>query len=85
MYEKILNDPLVFSEDFGEEARSILTGLLSRDPAQRLGYKGAQDIKKHPFFANHIDFKLLAEKKIRPPFKPSVSSPVVRVSMHACL
>jgi len=76
MYQKILNQPLTFGPEIGEEARSILTGLLNRDPTQRLGVNGAEEIKKHPFFANHLDFKALAEKKIHPPFKPSVSSPV---------
>lgn len=80
MYEKILNDPLRFGDEFGEEAISILTGLLNRDPSRRLGVKGAEEIKKHPFFHNHIDFKLLAAKKLQPPFKPSVASPVVSFS-----
>ena len=78
MYQKILHDPLVFGDDIGVEARSILTGLLTRDPTQRLGVNGAEEIKSHPFFANHIDFQKLIQKKIQPPFKPSVSSPVVR-------
>jgi serum/glucocorticoid-regulated kinase 2 len=77
MYEKILQDPLVFGPEIGSEARSILTGLLTRDPARRLGVNGADEIKKHPFFHNHIDFRKLLEKKIQPPFKPSVASPVV--------
>ncbi|KAG7440874.1 AGC/Akt protein kinase [Guyanagaster necrorhizus] len=76
MYEKILRDPLVFGPEIGDEAKSILTSLLNRDPTQRLGVNGADEIKKHPFFHNHIDFKKLAEKKIHPPFKPSVTSPV---------
>ncbi|RPD54640.1 AGC/Akt protein kinase [Lentinus tigrinus ALCF2SS1-7] len=76
MYQKILNDPLVFGDDIGAEARSILTGLLTRDPTQRLGVNGAEEIRTHPFFANHIDFQKLIQKKIQPPFKPSVSSPV---------
>ena len=78
MYQKILNDPLVFGDDIGQEARSILTGLLTRDPTQRLGVNGAEEIRTHPFFAHHIDFQKLIQKKIQPPFKPSVSSPVVR-------
>ena len=77
MYEKILNDPLRFGEEFSPEACRILTGLLNRDPYHRLGVKGAEEIKRHAFFHNHIDFKLLKEKKIQPPFKPSVASPVV--------
>ena len=83
MYEKILNDPLVFGEEFAPEAQSILTALLNRDPTRRLGVKGAEEIKRHPFFHKHIDFKLLAKKKIHPPFKPSVASPVVR-SVYYC-
>lgn len=77
MYQKILADPLTFGPDIGTEARSILTSLLNRDPSKRLGVNGAEEIKKHPFFVNHIDFKKLLQKKIQPPFKPSVSSPVV--------
>lgn len=77
MYQKILTDPLTFGSDIGAEARTILTSLLNRDPSKRLGVNGAEEIKKHPFFVNHIDFKKLLQKKIQPPFKPSVSSPVV--------
>ena len=82
MYKKILNDPLVFGPEFGSEARSILTCLLTRDPYKRLGVRGAEEIKKHPFFEKHINFKQLLEKKIHPPFKPSVASPVVRACPH---
>ena len=77
MYQKILQNPLVFGDEIGSQARSILTGLLTRDPAHRLGVNGADEIKKHPFFAKNIDFDKLVQKKIQPPFKPSVASPVV--------
>lgn len=76
MYQKILHNPLVFGDEISPQARSILTGLLTRDPSQRLGVNGAEEIRKHPFFEQHIDFKKLLQKKIQPPFKPSVSSPV---------
>ncbi|KAF9643504.1 Pkinase-domain-containing protein [Thelephora ganbajun] len=76
MYKKILHNPLVFGDEISPLARSILTGLLNRDPSQRLGVNGAEEIKRHPFFAQHIDFERLLQKKIQPPFKPSVSSPV---------
>jgi serum/glucocorticoid-regulated kinase 2 len=75
MYEKILRDPLLFPDEVSSSARSILTGLLTRDPAQRLGVNGAEEIKRHPFFEK-IDWRRLAQKKIQPPFKPSVRSPV---------
>ncbi|KAG5735362.1 Serine/threonine-protein kinase gad8 [Termitomyces sp. T112] len=76
MYRKILNDPLVFGSEFGSEARSVLTGLLTRDPTKRLGVHGAEEIRRHPFFRNHIDFDKLLQKRIIPPFKPRVASPV---------
>ncbi|GLB38393.1 putative haspin like kinase domain containing protein [Lyophyllum shimeji] len=76
MYRKILNDPLNFGPEFGSEAQSVLTGLLTRDPSRRLGVNGAEEIKRHPFFKNHIDFNKLLQKQIQPPFKPSVASPV---------
>jgi len=71
-----LYDPLVFPEDMSAQAKSILTGLLTRDPAARLGARGAQEIKAHPFFSQHLDWHKLAAKKIRPPFKPSVASAI---------
>jgi len=73
---KILEDPLVFGPEIGPEARSILTSLLTRDPVRRLGANGAEEIKKHPFFQKHINFRKLLQKEIQPPFKPSVASPV---------
>lgn len=78
MYEKILSDPLVFGPEFSPDARHLLTGLLTRDPTKRLGSNGADDIKRHPFFAKHLDFHKLLKKRYQPPFKPIVASPVVR-------
>jgi serum/glucocorticoid-regulated kinase 2 len=74
MYQRILSDPLNFPPDVSPDAKSIMTGLLQRDPACRLGANGAEDIKQHPFFAKHINWQRLLAKKIQPPFKPSVES-----------
>ncbi|ORX33926.1 kinase-like domain-containing protein [Kockovaella imperatae] len=76
MYRKILSDPLRFPEEVGTEARALLVQLLNRDPAKRLGVNGAHEIKNHPFFARHIDFYKLWQKKIQPPFKPQVASAI---------
>ncbi|KDN46998.1 Pkinase-domain-containing protein [Tilletiaria anomala UBC 951] len=78
MYRKILQDPLRFGDEVRPDARSLLTLLLNRDPAQRLGsgQSGAEVIKAHPFFSKHIDWKMLLAKKVRPPFKPSVASAI---------
>ncbi|EPQ26284.1 uncharacterized protein PFL1_06219 [Pseudozyma flocculosa PF-1] len=78
MYRKILQDPLRFGDEVSPDARHLLTLLLNRDPSQRLGSgpNGAADIKAHPFFAKHIDWKRLLAKKVQPPFKPSVASAI---------
>jgi len=34
-----------------------MVGLLQRDPTRRLGNGGADEIKRHPFFAKHIDWQ----------------------------
>lgn len=57
MYQRILRDPLRFPEDMGNEAKSVMAGLLQRDPTRRLGNGGADEIKRHPFFAKHIDWQ----------------------------
>ena len=55
------------------EAQALLRALFKRNPANRLGSgpDGINDIKKHPFFAS-IDWALLMEKKLTPPFQPTV-------------
>lgn len=75
MYQKILTDVLKFPEDMSPDARTLLAGLLNRDPALRLGANGAAEIKSHPFFAS-IDWKKLLAKQIQPPFKPHVESAI---------
>ncbi|PVU94545.1 hypothetical protein BB561_002486 [Smittium simulii] len=73
MYRRVLEDPLVFPSDMGSRARSLIKGLLVRDPKYRLGSNGASEIKAQHFFAE-INWDLLLGKKYEPPFKPMVSS-----------
>ncbi|KAI8874220.1 kinase-like protein [Ramicandelaber brevisporus] len=75
MYRKIVEDELVFPDYVGLRARSLLAGLLVRDPNQRLGILGASQIKSHPFF-DEINWDMLLAKKYDPPFKPSVASAI---------
>ena len=58
MYQRILSDPLQFPADISPEAKSVMTGLLQRDPARRLGANGGEEIKRHPFFAKYVDWNL---------------------------
>jgi serum/glucocorticoid-regulated kinase 2 len=56
MYQRILTDPLNFPLEMPSEARSVMTGLLQRDPSRRLGVNGGEEIKRHPFFDKYIDW-----------------------------
>jgi len=50
---------------FSVEAKSLLSGLLERDPQKRLGSgnEDAQEIKRHPWFSK-IDWAKLYRKEI---------------------
>lgn len=75
MYKNIAFGKVRFPrESLSTEGRSFVKGLLNRNPSHRLGAKNdAQELKDHPFFAD-IDWDLLRQKKIPPPFKPSLTS-----------
>jgi serum/glucocorticoid-regulated kinase 2 len=45
---------------------------MERNPNKRLGAKGGQEIRKHPFFEG-IDFAKMVRLEVEPPFKPELS------------
>lgn len=55
------------------ECKDFIGRLLIKNPDNRLGTNGAEEIKAHPWFKS-INWKDLSEKKIVPPFKPKISS-----------
>jgi serine/threonine protein kinase len=70
----ILRQPLDIPHWLSKEAISLISGLLERDPARRLGYRDdAAEIKAHPFFRS-IDWVKLYNKELEPPIKPVVTS-----------
>jgi serine/threonine protein kinase len=56
-------------EEFPAEARDLLEKLFIVDPKQRLGARGVEEIKAHPFFSG-IDWQKLAALETPPPFIP---------------
>jgi len=72
MYEKILYAPLSIPDTFSAEARDLISRFLDRDPNTRL--QNPDEIKQHPFFRG-LDWQMLADKQITPPFIPDVQSP----------
>uniref|UniRef100_A0A7S3YTU5 AGC-kinase C-terminal domain-containing protein n=1 Tax=Lotharella globosa TaxID=91324 RepID=A0A7S3YTU5_9EUKA len=73
LFQKILKSSInIFPRYFSPQAKSILQGLLNRNPVERLGSKNdANAVKTHPFFKD-MDWNLLYQKRLRPPFKPTV-------------
>jgi novel protein kinase C epsilon type len=52
----------------------FLSGFMTKNPARRLGcIDGEDSIRKHPFFKD-MDWDLLEQRKVRPPFRPKVVS-----------
>ena len=59
------------SQYFVPQAKSILKGLLCKNPKKRMGSNGIDEIKQHPWF-DSIDFGLLEAGYLDPPFVPSL-------------
>eukprot|EP00057_Strongylocentrotus_purpuratus_P016637 XP_011671111.1 PREDICTED: RAC-gamma serine/threonine-protein kinase isoform X1 [Strongylocentrotus purpuratus] len=75
LFNLILKEEVRFPNRLSEEAKSLLSGLLEKDPKKRLGYgpDDAKEIMRHPFFAP-INWEDIFEKKVQPPFKPEIKS-----------
>src|SRR5437764_3169061 len=75
MYRRILFGKLKFPKGlFSDDTKSLIKGLLARNPHNRLGsHNDAEEIKSHSFFTN-VDWDALYQKQVPPSFKPNVSS-----------
>jgi len=69
MYSKIMKEKLHFPKKMTEEAKSLITGLLERNPGDRLSDPEA--IKRHPYFAG-LDWDRLYRKELMAPYLPPV-------------
>ncbi|XP_055980096.1 ribosomal protein S6 kinase alpha-6 isoform X3 [Sorex fumeus] len=70
----ILKAKLGMPQFLSAEAQSLLRMLFKRNPENRLGSEGVEEIKKHLFFAN-IDWNKLYKREVQPPFKPASGKP----------
>ncbi|DAZ95168.1 TPA: hypothetical protein N0F65_012422 [Lagenidium giganteum] len=70
MRKRIVEQPLELPSYLSEEAKDLLSGLLTIDPLQRLGSRrGSSEIKHHVFFRN-IDWQMIMFREIHPPIRP---------------
>ena len=51
---------------------------MTKDPSRRLGCVKAQGVERailiHPFFHDRIDWEMLEDCRVKPPFKPKIVS-----------
>uniref|UniRef100_A0AAQ5WY79 non-specific serine/threonine protein kinase n=2 Tax=Ovalentaria TaxID=1489908 RepID=A0AAQ5WY79_AMPOC len=75
LFELILMEEIKFPRTLSADAKSLLSGLLIKDPNKRLGGgpDDAKEIMRHSFFGT-IDWQDVYDKKLVPPFQPQVSS-----------
>nr|XP_019944974.1 PREDICTED: RAC-gamma serine/threonine-protein kinase [Paralichthys olivaceus] len=75
LFELILMEDIKFPRTLSSDAKSLLSGLLIKDPNKRLGGgpDDAKEIMRHSFFTG-VDWQDVYDKKLVPPFKPQVTS-----------
>jgi serine/threonine protein kinase len=56
-------------KNLSPEAKDLISKLLDPNPVRRLGARGANEIKSHPFF-NNLDWDKLEHREVKPPFLP---------------
>ncbi|XP_034567840.1 serine/threonine-protein kinase N1-like isoform X2 [Notolabrus celidotus] len=73
VFDSIVNDEVCYPRFLSTEAIGIMRRLLRRNPERRLGSgeKDAEDVKKQPFFRG-MDWEALLQRKVPPPFIPSI-------------
>ncbi|XP_041378090.1 protein kinase C iota type-like isoform X2 [Gigantopelta aegis] len=76
LFQIILEKTIRIPRSLSVKAASILKGFLNKYPKERLGchpQTGFADIQSHPFF-RVIDWELIAQKQMTPPYKPVIKS-----------
>uniref|UniRef100_A0A4W6EDJ1 protein kinase C n=1 Tax=Lates calcarifer TaxID=8187 RepID=A0A4W6EDJ1_LATCA len=73
VFDSIVNDEVRYPRFLSTEAIGIMRRLLRRNPERRLGSgeKDAEEVKKQPFFKS-MDWEALLQRKILPPFVPTI-------------
>ncbi|CAF1030801.1 unnamed protein product [Adineta steineri] len=67
----IKNQPLI-PNHISKVAKDFILKLLMKNPKRRLGAKGLEDVKRHPFFGPDIVWDAIAQKRNPAPIKPKI-------------
>lgn len=83
--ENIVKQKLAMPYFLSPDAKDLLTRLLRKEPAKRLGAvmpKDLQTIRKHRFFRK-IDWKKLEARELEPPIQPMITDPELAENFSA--
>eukprot|EP00163_Fabomonas_tropica_P010338 TRINITY_DN2044_c1_g1_i2.p1 TRINITY_DN2044_c1_g1~~TRINITY_DN2044_c1_g1_i2.p1 ORF type:complete len:272 (-),score=64.33 TRINITY_DN2044_c1_g1_i2:108-923(-) len=70
-YQLIVKEEPFIPPYLSKNIQDLLSKLLTKDPTQRLGYNGADEIKSHPWFSG-LKWDAIFNKQIKPPLNPKV-------------
>ncbi|CAF1433382.1 unnamed protein product, partial [Adineta ricciae] len=70
--KRILKNQPLIPNHISKVAKDFILKLLMKNPKRRLGAKGLEDIKRHPFFGPDIDWDAIAQKRVQAPIKPKI-------------
>ena len=72
LFQVILETPIRIPRSLSVKASSVLKGYLQKNPTERLGANAdLAEIQQHAFY-KPIDWKLLEQRALQPPYKPLV-------------
>lgn len=76
LFESILNDDVLYPVWLSRDAVNVLEQFMTKNPSRRLGCTsgGEKMIRSHLFFSS-VDWTALEERKVTPPFIPTVKNP----------
>lgn len=76
MYERIVHQPLVISSMASAASRDILSQLLQKNSAERLGSRlDFEEIRDHAFFLS-INWEKLLRREIKPQYVPKLKNDI---------
>ena len=73
LFESIIYQPLHMPSHVSPTLQNLLTRLLEKNPKDRLGSMGPNEIKAHPWFEK-VNWAALSAKAIKAPFVPILTS-----------
>ncbi|CAD8142590.1 unnamed protein product [Paramecium pentaurelia] len=71
MINKRLSQPFEFPKYLSQKAVDLIKRLTENEVSKRLGFKGADEILRHPFFED-IDLEAISKRQVEPPFRPQL-------------